>query len=97
MMWDICSVNTSKTARGRLAIWLGLVRDEHGLFRGGGEARLPGKLCQQIPDAIVFSSVKTFDATRCVSTMRVQNACALFGGFCHISVPCPIRVAKALA
>ena len=53
----IGSVDGSDAARGRLCVGHDLVRDEHGLFRGGGEASLAGKLRQQIPAAIMSSGV----------------------------------------
>ena len=64
------------TARGRLAIGHDLVLDEHGLFRGGGEAGLPGKLRDQVPVAIMSSGVETFRAERCVSPIGIKDVCA---------------------
>ena len=48
---NVCPVYGSDTAQGRfnLAIGHDRVLDEHGLFRGGGEAGLPGKFRDQIP------------------------------------------------
>ena len=55
--------------RGRLAIRHDLVRDEHGLFSGGCEAGLPGKLCQEFSDAVMSPDVEAFRAASCVATM----------------------------
>ena len=68
---DIGSVDGAHTARGRLAILLYLVRDEHGLLSGGGEASLPGKLGDEVPDTIMAASVKALGATCSVPAIRV--------------------------
>ena len=58
--------------------WLDLVWDEHGLFRGGCEACLPGKSGDQISNAIMSAGVSRFGATRSVSPIRVKDMLALF-------------------
>ena len=56
------------------------------------KASLPGKLGDQISDAIVSASVKPFGAARCVPPKRdLECVCIVCpsGGFCHIFVLCP--------
>ena len=50
---NVSPVDGSNTARGRLAILLNLVGDEHGLLSSGSQASLPGKFRNQIPDPVV--------------------------------------------
>ena len=75
---DVGSVNGSHTAPSSLTIWHDLVWDEHGLLDGGGEASLPGKFGNEIPNAIVCSSVQPLGAAGSTAAMRVKDGCALF-------------------
>ena len=69
---NVSLVDGSNTARGRLAILLNLVRDEHGLLSGGGQASLPGKFRDQVPDPIMSASVESLGAAGSMSAVRVQ-------------------------
>ena len=65
-------------ARDRLSVWQELIRNEHGLFRGGGEAGLPGKFGDEVLDAIVSLGMQTFGAAGCVAATWIQHLRALF-------------------
>ena len=66
------------TARGRLAILLNLVRDEHSLLSGGSQASLPGKFRDKVPDTIVPAGVESLGAARSVPAVWVQDVLASF-------------------
>ena len=59
---NVSPVDGSDTARGRLAILLNLVRDEHGLLSGGCQSSLPGKFRDEIPDPVMSAGVKSLGA-----------------------------------
>ena len=66
----------SDTARGRLSILLDLVRNKHGLLRGGGQACLPGKFSYKVSDAVMRlmpAGVEAFSATCGMPPIGVEN------------------------
>ena len=71
-------MNGADTARGRLAISLDLIRDQHGLFSDGCEAGLPGKLGEQVSDPVMSSGVQTFGTASRMSAIGIQKMLALF-------------------
>ena len=75
---NIRSVNGSDAAQGRLTVGHDLVWGEHGLLSGGGEACLPGKFGNEVPDAIMSSCVQAFGAACSMASIWVKNAGALF-------------------
>ena len=75
---NVSPMDWAHTARGRLAILLDLIWDQHGLLCGGCETYLPGKFGDQIANAIMSASVQPFGATRGMSPIGVKNMLALF-------------------
>ena len=69
-------MDRSNTARGRLAIFLDLVRDEHGLFSGGSQASLPGKFRNQVPDPVMSAGVDSLGTARSMPAVWVQDVWA---------------------
>ena len=66
----------SNTARGRLAILLDLVREEHGLLSGGSQASLPGKFRNQVPDPVMSASVESLGTASSMPAVWVQDVWA---------------------
>ena len=75
---NVSPVDGSNTARGRLAILLNLVRDEHSLLSSGSQAGLPGKFRNQIPDPVVSAGVESLGAACSMPAVWVQDVLTSF-------------------
>ena len=68
---NVSPVDGSDTARGRLAILLNLVRDEHSLLSSGCQSSLPGKFRDEIPDPVMSAGVESLCAAGSMSAIWV--------------------------
>ena len=71
-------MDRTHTARGRLAILLNLIRDEHGLLGGCRESCLPGKFGDEVPYAIMSACVESLGAASSMSAIGVKDMLAFF-------------------